>query len=160
MDLAPLSALKRVGPVDTLTSGLASIARLPYGTSVAAEIAEERRVLADCIDCPVFVGIDVGLVPDMPGADHFRLRAISRPSFDPAADEAQVHESGFQVSFLLNSFLKVAPFGFFGLGCFRGLDFCLGGTMSTCSHFQIVHMLKIIVWVWPCPHAHIYKMRT
>jgi len=37
--LAPLSALKRVGPVDTLTSGLASISRLPYGTSVSAAVA-------------------------------------------------------------------------------------------------------------------------
>ena len=29
-----------VGPVDTLTSGLASIARLPYGTDVASVIRE------------------------------------------------------------------------------------------------------------------------
>jgi hypothetical protein len=37
-EMAPLAALRRVGPLDTLTSGLASIARLPYGTSVAEEL--------------------------------------------------------------------------------------------------------------------------
>ena len=62
--------------------------------------------------------------------------------------------------FLLNSLLKVAHFGFLGLGCFRVLDFCLGVATSTCSHFQNVHMLKIIVWVWPCPHVQIFKMST
>ena len=36
--MAPLAALRRVGPLDTLTSGLASIARLPYGTTVAEEL--------------------------------------------------------------------------------------------------------------------------
>ena len=36
---APLTALKSVQPLDTLTSGLASIVRLPYGT----DVAEERR---------------------------------------------------------------------------------------------------------------------
>lgn len=41
-EMAPLGALRRVGPFDTLTSGLASIARLPYGTTVA----EERRSAA------------------------------------------------------------------------------------------------------------------
>ena len=37
-EMAPLAALRRVGPFDTLTSGLASIARLPYGTTVAEEL--------------------------------------------------------------------------------------------------------------------------
>ena len=34
-ELAPLSARRAVGPIDTLTSGLASIARLPWGTTVS-----------------------------------------------------------------------------------------------------------------------------
>lgn len=45
--IAPLSALMRVGPLETLTSGLASIARLPYGTSVAPEIATSGAALAE-----------------------------------------------------------------------------------------------------------------
>lgn len=40
IDLAPLAVKLRLGAVDTLTSGLASISRLPYGTAVASELAD------------------------------------------------------------------------------------------------------------------------
>jgi anaphase-promoting complex subunit 7 len=39
IDLAPLAVKNRPTAVDTLTSGLASISRLPFGTSVATELA-------------------------------------------------------------------------------------------------------------------------
>ena len=40
LDLAPLAIKRRPGALDTLTSGLASISRLPYGTTVAAELTD------------------------------------------------------------------------------------------------------------------------
>ena len=39
-DLAPLAVQLRPGGADTLTSGVASISRFPYGTAVAAELAD------------------------------------------------------------------------------------------------------------------------
>jgi len=42
IELAPLAVKMRPGPLDTLASGLASISRLPYGTTVAAELTDER----------------------------------------------------------------------------------------------------------------------
>lgn len=63
-ELTPLATLKPVTSIDTLTSGLASIARLPYGTDVApaikeggavalAEVAEPSLTLYEFEGCPV-----------------------------------------------------------------------------------------------------------
>jgi anaphase-promoting complex subunit 7 len=46
IELAPLAVTLRPGALDTLTSGLVSISRLPYGTSVATELADGQ---ASCL---------------------------------------------------------------------------------------------------------------
>ena len=66
-EMAPLAALRRVGPLDTLTSGLASIARLPYGTTVAEELqpvgAAEARPPAEQLRLYEFEACPLPLPP-------------------------------------------------------------------------------------------------
>jgi len=55
---APLAIIRRPGPIDTLTSGLASIARLPFGTTVASALADQATTSGSG---GVGVGVDVGV---------------------------------------------------------------------------------------------------
>ena len=69
-EMAPLAALRRVGPLDTLTSGLASIARLPYGTTVAEELqpvgAAGARPPAEQLRLYEFEACPLPLPPPLP----------------------------------------------------------------------------------------------
>lgn len=131
-----LVAKGRPGPVDTLTSGFASIARLPYGTTVAAELNDESGAVRElpaasqlklyefeaCKFCRrvrevvTYLDLEITIVPCAAGSRHRAAVAAAQgketPTFPYLEDDAagvSLSESEDIVNHLLRSYGNGAP---------------------------------------------------
>ena len=126
----PLSRIKPVGPLDTLTSGLASIARLPFGTDVAKPLTNaapaSRAAMAltlydieGCADCRrvreviTYLDLVCDIKPCAAGSRHIaeaaRIsgRQLQRPSFPflvDAATDTQLFKSKAICEYLISRY--------------------------------------------------------